>query len=64
MDAGALFWPVVFTGGLCIAALECLLVADNQYISRLRHVKWVRKLSLEKAVLISITGLALLLGAH
>lgn len=63
MDAGALFWPVVFTGGLCIAALECLLVADSQYISRLRHVKWVRKLSLEKAVLISITGLALLLGA-
>lgn len=57
-----LVWPVVFTGGLCIAALECVLVAESQYIGRLREVQWVRRLSLEKAVLISITGLALLLG--
>lgn len=63
LSAGALFWPVVFTGGLCIAALECVLVAESQYIGRLREVKWVRKLSLEKAVLISITGIALVLGA-
>lgn len=63
MSADALFWPVVFTGGLCIAALECLLVAESLYTGRSRSIKWVRKLSLEKAVLISITGLALLLGA-
>ncbi|WP_342088333.1 sensor histidine kinase [Dyadobacter sp. OTU695] len=63
MQADGLLWPVVFTGGLCIAVLECVLVIESMYISRLRKVKWVRKLSLEKAVLISITGLALLLGA-
>ena len=58
-----LIWPVVFTGGLCIAALECLLALEGQFISQLRDVRWVRRLSLEKAVLISIAGLALLLGA-
>lgn len=58
-----LTWPVVFTGGLCIAVLECILVVESQYMGRLREVKWVRRLSLEKAVLISIIGLALLLGA-
>ncbi|WP_176884852.1 sensor histidine kinase [Dyadobacter soli] len=63
MSTGALFWPVVFTGGLCIAALECILVAESQFMGQLYQVKWVRRLSLEKAVLISITGLALLLGA-
>lgn len=63
LSPGQLIWPVVFTGGLCIAGLECVLVLESQYVGRLREVKWVRKLSLEKAVLISITGLALLLGA-
>lgn len=63
LSPGQLVWPVLFTGGLCIAALECVLVAESQYIGRLREVQWVRRLSLEKAVMISITGLALLLGA-
>lgn len=63
MRADGLLWTVVFTSGLCIAALECVLVIESQYIGRLRKVRWVRKLSLEKAVLISIAGLALLLGA-
>lgn len=63
LNPDQLMWPVVFTGGLCIATLECLLVVESQYIGRLRAVKWVRRLSLERAVLISITGLALLLGA-
>ncbi|PSL23257.1 sensor histidine kinase [Dyadobacter jiangsuensis] len=63
LSPGQLIWPVVFTGGLCIAGLECVLVVESQYVGRLREVKWVRKLSLEKAVLMSITGLALLLGA-
>ncbi|MBO9613132.1 MAG: sensor histidine kinase [Dyadobacter sp.] len=63
LGPGRLIWPVVFTGGLCIAALECVLAVESHYIGRLREVKWVRRLSLEKAVLISITGLALLLGA-
>lgn len=63
MRADGLVWPVVFTGGLCIAALECILLIEGQYIGHLRNIKWVRKLSLEKAVLISIAGLALLLGA-
>ncbi|WP_169409401.1 sensor histidine kinase [Dyadobacter beijingensis] len=58
-----MIWPVVFTGGLCIATLECVLVAESRYFGRWYQVKWVRKLSLEKAVLVSITGLALLLGA-
>jgi sensor histidine kinase YesM len=62
MRADGLLWSAIFTGGLCIAALECVLVIESQYIGRLGKVKWVRRLSLEKAVLISITGLALLLG--
>ncbi len=63
IDPVKLVWTVVFTGGLCIVALECLLMAESRYRGRLQEVKWVRKLSLEKAVLISITGLAALLGA-
>lgn len=62
LEPGQLIWPAVFTGGLCIAALECILIVESQCIGRLRDVKWVRRLSLEKAVLISIAGLALLLG--
>lgn len=56
-------WTVLFTGGICISMLECVLVIETQYFGRLRLKSWGRKLSLEKAVLISITGLALLLGA-
>lgn len=63
MRAGDRFWSAIFTGGLCIAGLECVLVAESQFITQLYKVEWVRRLSLEKAVLISITGLALLLGA-
>lgn len=67
--SGALLSPgkqigqVVFMGGLCIAALESLLVVESLFVGQLRQMKWIRRLSLEKAVLISITGLALLLGA-
>jgi sensor histidine kinase YesM len=63
LSPGQLIWPVVFTGGLCVAVLECILALESQYVGRLRDVKWMRRLSLEKAVLITITGLALLLGA-
>jgi hypothetical protein len=63
MSPAHFLWTVLFTGGICISMLECILVIEYQYFGRLRLKSWVLKLSLEKAVLISITGLALLLGA-
>nr|WP_298935510.1 sensor histidine kinase [uncultured Dyadobacter sp.] len=63
LKGGQSFWPVVFTGGLCIYALECILALQNAYGSRVRQWRWVRNLSLENAVLVSIIALAMLLGA-
>lgn len=63
MNPVQLLWSKVFACGVCIALLESILLVNSLYLNNLQRVKWVRKLSVEKAVLISITGLALLLGA-
>ncbi|GGH55885.1 hypothetical protein GCM10007423_63900 [Dyadobacter endophyticus] len=43
--------------------MEGTLVVESKFNSRIYQLKWVRKLNLEKAVLASIVGIALLLGA-
>lgn len=63
IEAEKWLWTAVFAGGICFALLEALLLIESRYLKRLRAVRWVRTLSLEKAVLVSISGLAVLLGA-
>ncbi|MCF0074373.1 sensor histidine kinase [Dyadobacter sp. CY261] len=63
IDATHLLWTKLFVAGICIALLECALVLDAHYFHRLRSVTWMQRLTLEKAVLVSISGLAVLLGA-
>lgn len=46
-----------------IYLLELLLIANSYYYNRVQHIKWVKKIGLEKAVLISIMLIAVTLAA-
>ncbi|QHS63706.1 sensor histidine kinase [Chitinophaga agri] len=50
------------TNILCCISLGVLLVASSYYQREMRHVSWIRRISLDKAVLISLALIALLLS--
>lgn len=62
MRPGVQMWSVVFEGGICLAVLECVLILTGQYLSNLPAFKWIHAISLEKAVLLTITAWAMILG--
>lgn len=61
--------PSGLTGGhyatnvICCISLAVLLAANAYYQRQVRHVSWIRRISLDKAVLISLALIALLLSA-
>lgn len=62
MRPGPMMWSVVFQGGLCVAMLECVLVLTSHYLTNLPAFRWIRAMSLEKAVFLTITVWAMILG--
>lgn len=61
-------WPgsvvpgYLFVVGVSCLLLELLLLAQGYYYNRIRHWSWIRQISLEKAVLLSLVLLSLCLG--
>jgi sensor histidine kinase YesM len=63
LDGQSEVWEVVVSGAVGTLLLEFVLIANEYYARRVQAAKWVQKLSLEKAVFISITFIALTLSA-
>lgn len=58
---GTALQELVLIGSFCSLALECVLIAAA-YSRQRSGTRWVQKLSLSKAILISITVISILLG--
>lgn len=52
----------LFVVGVSCLLLELLLQAQGYYYNRIRHLGWIRQISLEKAVLLSLVLLSVCLG--
>lgn len=52
----------LFVLGISCLLLELLLLAQGYYYNRIRHLGWIRQISLEKAVLLSLVLLSVCLG--
>ncbi|MBE9463634.1 sensor histidine kinase [Dyadobacter subterraneus] len=63
LDGKTQIWEVVLLGTVCTLFLKMILLANNYYVRRISAANWVRRLSLEKAILISITFIAVMLSA-
>ncbi|WP_244818857.1 sensor histidine kinase [Dyadobacter pollutisoli] len=63
VEAGTTMQELLVVGSICTLSLECVLVINTYYFRRLKQIKWVQRLSLEKAILISIATIALILAA-
>lgn len=60
---GGLSVSSFITGAICSISLELVLSAQVYYQQRGRHVRWVNKISLDKAVLVSLLLIAVTLSA-
>ncbi|SEI38232.1 Histidine kinase [Dyadobacter koreensis] len=56
-------WEIILLGAVCTFCLEMILTANAYFDRRLLTAKWVKHMSLEKAVFISLTLIALTLSA-
>ena len=63
LEPGGLSVSSFITGAICCISLELLLSALVYYQQRGRHVRWVNKISLDKAVLVSLLLIAVTLSA-
>lgn len=59
---GSIVPRYLFVSGVCCLFLELLLLAQRYYYNRIRHLGWIRQISLEKAVLLSLVILSVCLG--
>lgn len=63
MQPGSTVRALIIACGLCDLLLKLVLLADAWYRKRLRQVKWIKRLSLERSVLITITLVSVILSA-
>ncbi|MBB2144397.1 hypothetical protein GM921_02785 [Pedobacter sp. LMG 31464] len=67
-DACVLLFPnydsSLFVGAtLASVSLELILVANYYYLKKVQHIKWIKKIGLENAVLLSIILLSIVISA-
>lgn len=60
---GTDIWEVVLSGAVCAFGLEMILLGNHYYARRVSNARWIQRLSLEKAIFISLTFIALVLAA-
>jgi sensor histidine kinase YesM len=63
LDDRMKIWEIVLQGAVCSLGLEIILIANTYFDRQIMTARWVRRLSLEKAILISLTLIALTLSA-
>ncbi|WP_165940189.1 sensor histidine kinase [Dyadobacter psychrotolerans] len=56
-------WEIVLQGAICSLGLEVILIANTYWNKQVVNAKWVQRMSLEKAILISLIFLAITLSS-
>lgn len=63
LDGKTNTWEIVLQGTVCSLGLEIILIANTYLDKQVLNAKWVQRINLEKAILISLTIIALTLSA-
>lgn len=63
LDDRIKIWEIVLQGAICSLGLEIILMANTYFDRQIMTARWAQRMSLEKAILISLTLIALTLSA-